>query len=120
MRWIIKWLVYKHKCIYINGICIYGDNILIKGIKDASNENIINRSDYSQYSKLELILQCKSTSDNEFIAVGEPSVVVYKAGISSEKPKPKRVVIVGDSLCGNDTALIRYELGNILKTEVMN
>ena len=99
----------------LNGICIYGDNILIKGIKDASNENIINRSDYSQYSKLELILQCKSTSDNEFIAVGEPSVVVYKAGISSEKPKPKRVVIVGDSLCGNDTALIRYELGNILK-----
>ena len=47
---------------------------LLKGIKDASNENIINRSDYSQYSKLELILQCKSTSDNEFIAVGEPSV----------------------------------------------
>ena len=63
----------------LNGICIYGDNILIKGIKDASNENIINRSDYSQYSKLELILQCKSTSDNEFIAVGEPSVraIIY-------------------------------------------
>lgn len=75
----------------------------------------MNNSDYSQYTKLELILQTKSTSDNEFIAVGEPSVIVYKAGISSEKPKPKRVVIVGDSLCGNNSALIIKQLNNIFK-----
>ena len=99
----------------LSSLVLYGNDNVIYELIDGTGPVTINTSDYSQYTKLELILQTKSTSDNEFIAVGEPSVVVYKAGISSEKPKPKRVVIVGDSLCGNDTALIRYELGNILK-----
>ena len=99
----------------LSSLVLYGNDNVIYELTDGTGPVTINTSDYSQYTKLELILQTKSTSDNEFIAVGEPSVVAYKAGISSEKPKPKRVVIVGDSLCGNDTALIRYELGNILK-----
>ncbi|MBT9912162.1 hypothetical protein [Phocaeicola dorei] len=99
----------------LSSLVLYGNDNVIYELTNGTGPVTINTSDYSQYTKLELILQTKSTSDNEFIAVGEPSVVVYKAGISSEKPKPKRVVIVGDSLCGNDTALIRYELGNILK-----
>ena len=99
----------------LSSLVLYGNDNVIYELIDGTGPVTINTSDYSRYTKLELILQTKSTSDNEFIAVGEPSVVVYKAGISSEKPKPKRVVIVGDSLCGNDTALIRYELGNILK-----
>ena len=99
----------------LSSLVLYGNDNVVYELTDGTGPVTINTSDYSQYTKLELILQTKSTSDNEFIAVGEPSVVAYKAGISSEKPKPKRVVIVGDSLCGNDTALIRYELGNILK-----
>lgn len=99
----------------LSSLVLYGNDNVIYELTDGTGPVTINTSDYSQYTKLELILQTKSTSDNDFIAVGEPSVVAYKAGISSEKPKPKRVVIVGDSLCGNDTALIRYELGNILK-----
>lgn len=99
----------------LSSLVLYGNDNVIYELTDGTGPVTINTSDYSQYTKLELILQTKSTSDNEFIAVGEPSVVAYKAGISSEKPKPKRVVIVGDSLSGNDTALIRYELGNILK-----
>lgn len=99
----------------LSSLVLYGNDNVVYELTDGTGPVTINTSDYSQYTKLELILQTKSTSDNDFIAVGEPSVVAYKAGISSEKPKPKRVVIVGDSLCGNDTALIRYELGNILK-----
>ena len=99
----------------LSSLVLYGNDNVVYELTDGTGPVTINTSDYSQYTKLELILQTKSTSDNEFIAVGEPSVVAYKAGISSEKPKPKRVIIVGDSLCGNDTALIRYELGNILK-----
>ena len=99
----------------LSSLVLYGNDNVIYELTDGTGPVTINTSDYSQYTKLELILQTKSTSDNDFIAVGKPSVVAYKAGISSEKPKPKRVVIVGDSLCGNDTALIRYELGNILK-----
>lgn len=99
----------------LSSLVLYGNDNVVYELTDGTGPVTINTSDYSHYTKLELILQTKSTSDNDFIAVGEPSVVAYKAGISSEKPKPKRVVIVGDSLCGNDTALIRYELGNILK-----
>ena len=100
----------------LSSLVLYGNDNVVYELTDGTGPVTINTSDYSHYTKLELILQTKSTSDNDFIAVGEPSVVAYKAGISSEKPKPKRVVIVGDSLCGNDTALIRYELGNILKS----
>lgn len=99
----------------LSAFILYGDDNVIYELTNGTGPVTINTSDYSQYTKLELILQTKSTSDNEFIAVGEPSVIVYKAGISSEKPKPKRVVIVGDSLCGNNSALIIKQLNNIFK-----
>ena len=93
------------------GINIYGDGTRIKYIRNASVEVIINRSDYSEYSKLELVLQKQSTSDDEFI--GTTSLVVYKAGISQEKPKPKRIVLVGDSLCGNDSGLLIKQFNSL-------
>lgn len=106
---------YSNNANTLSAYLIYGDDNLVKESTDGTGPITINRSDYNQYSKLELLLQTKSTSDTEFIAEGDPSVIVYKAGIAQEQPKPKRIVLDGDSLCGNNTALIRYELGNILK-----
>lgn len=97
----------------LSGINIYGDGHLRKIIVDASRENTIYRSEYSQYSKLELVLQAKSSSDDEFIGTTPPSVIVYKAGISQEKPKHKRIVLVGDSLCGNNSALIIKQFNSL-------
>lgn len=97
----------------LDGISIYGDGTLIKGIRNASGETIINRSDYPEYYKLELVLQAESSSDDEFIGAASPSLVVYKAGISQEKPKPKRIVLVGDSLCGNNSALIIKQFNSL-------
>ena len=104
---------YSNNADTVDGINIYGDGTLVKGIRNANGENIINRSDYSQYSKLELVLQATSSSDDKFIPKSESSLVVYKAGISQEKPKPKRIVLVGDSLCGNDSALIIKQFNSL-------
>ena len=104
-------VAYSTQAKAVEGINIYGDGTLIKGIRDASGENIINRSDYSEYTKLELVLQDNSSSKEEFD--GTNSVIVYKAGISQEKPKPKRIVLVGDSLCGNDSGLLIKQFNSL-------
>ena len=95
---------------------LYGDEELIsESVTGANGPIVINKTDYSQYSKLELILQANSTSDDEFIPATELNVIVFKAGTSQEKPKPKRVVIVGDSLCGNNNSLVIKQLNSIFK-----
>ena len=99
----------------LSAFVLYGDDNVIYEATDGTGPIVINRSEYSLYSKLELILQTKSTSDDEFIAVGEPSVIVYKAGITQEKPIPKKIVLVGDSLCGNNSALIIKQFNNLAK-----
>jgi hypothetical protein len=103
-----------------NGINIYGDGNLIASIRNASGINTIYRSDYSQYEKLELVLQCKSTSDDELVSVYEnSSVIVNKVGLNSGNSDmtPKRIVIVGDSLVGNDSGLVVRQLNSILSVQ---
>lgn len=93
---------------------LYGDDNLIYEKMEAGTYTIY-KSDYPQYSKFELIIQHKSQSDDEFIAVGTPSIIVSKKGVAKEVEIPKRVVIVGDSICGNTSARIVKQFNNILK-----
>lgn len=44
-----------------------------------------------------------------------PSVVVYKNNVFEGKYTPKRIVVCGDSLSGNNSALLKLQLDNIAK-----
>ena len=100
----------------LNGLLLYGDGNLVQNYSVATDKIVINVAEYSQYTKLELIVQAKSTSDEKFISKDGASVIVFKTGFSQEKSEiVTKIVLVGDSLCGNDSALIIRQLKNILK-----
>lgn len=103
---------------YVPGISIYGDGNFVDQIQGANGINTIYRSDYAQYEKLEAIFQCKSTSDDEFISIYDTSSIkVFRTPVSSGTNIPKRIVIVGDSLCGNRSALIVQQFDAILAAQ---
>lgn len=101
----------------INGINIYGDGNLLSYIRNAEDTYRIYRNDYKEYSRLELVVQGKSTSDNEFISVMESSIVVFKAPFERKKVIGRRIVIDGDSLIGHKSALVIQQLNSILKSQ---
>ena len=96
----------------VAGINIYGDGTLRKNIIDASGENIIYRSEYSQYSKLELVFNAKSTSNDEFIAETEPSVIVYKASSVASR---EEVAVLEEKVDSNSSEITELKSN---KTEV--
>lgn len=102
----------------VPGVLIYGNGNLVDMIISADGTNTIYRSDYAQYKTLEAIFQCKSTSDDEFISIyATSSIHVFRNPVSSETSIPKRVVIVGDSLCGNRSALIIKQFDAIFEAQ---
>ena len=102
----------------IPAVLIYGDGNLVDMIISALETNTIYRSDYAQYETLEAIFQCQSTSDDEFISIYDTSSIhVFRNPVSSGTSIPKRVVIVGDSLCGNRNALIIQQFDAIFEAQ---
>ncbi|MFI3292721.1 MAG: hypothetical protein SNG27_04635 [Rikenellaceae bacterium] len=71
-------------------------------------------SDLPEHIKAEIYISAKSSSDSEFVPVYDSYILATKASSINEATVPKRVVIVGDSLCGNTSALVIGELNRIL------
>ena len=94
-------------------ITFFGDGnpISYKQYKDGETF-IVWRKDYSQYDKLEIVLNARQ-DETTYI----PSVKVSKKGISSDFTPAKRIVICGDSLSGNESSLLTYELNSIAKSQ---
>jgi hypothetical protein len=96
-------------------VSFFGDGEPI-GWKDATAHGaIINiyRADYAQYNKLEIVVNAFQ-SEETYI----PSIKVTKKGIAEGgEAVAKRIVLCGDSLTGNDSALLAYEFKSIAKSQ---
>ena len=100
------------------GISIFGNGKFIKGIRIANGKNTIYLSDFKQYDKVELVLNGKSTTDDIFTSLYESSAIVYKKSLGEgTTDSPKRIVIDGDSLCGNTSGLIIKQFNSILASQ---
>lgn len=95
-------------------ISIFGDGepIAYQQVSDG-NTFVIYRSDYKQYEKLEIIILAYQSEETHI-----PSIKVTKKGIAEGgEAVAKRIVLCGDSLTGNDSALLTYEFKSIAKSQ---
>ena len=96
---------------------IYGDGNYIGHIRNISTEaSNIFLSDYSQYSKVEIVLNIKLNTSLDGPEFDDNIVRVYSTGITKEAVT-KRLVICGDSLCGNTSGLLVKEFNSILSAQ---
>lgn len=96
---------------------IYGDGEYIGHIRNISTEaSNIFLSDYSQYSKVEIVLNIKLNTSLDGPEFDDNIVRVYSTGITKEAVT-KRLVICGDSLCGNTSGLLVKEFNSILSAQ---
>ena len=96
---------------------IYGDGNYIGHIRNISTEaSNIFLSDYSQYSKVEIVLNIKLNTSLDGPEFNDNIVRVYSTGITKEAVT-KRLVICGDSLCGNTSGLLVKEFNSILSAQ---
>lgn len=94
-------------------ITFFGDNEPIKFIQVVDGESyVIFRSDYRQYDKLEIVLNARQ-SEETYV----PSVIVNKNSVFEGEFIPKRIVLCGDSLMGNESSLITLQLNSIAKAQ---
>jgi hypothetical protein len=92
-------------------ITYFGDGNPIGWRQYKSGESfIIYRSDYKDYDKLEIVLNAFQ-SEETYV----PSVIVNKNSVFEGEFIPKRIVVCGDSLSGNNSALLKLQLDNIAK-----
>jgi hypothetical protein len=95
------------------GIAVYGDGALVYYISNASGTNTVYLSDYAQYSNVELVVQCRNTANiPEF--EGACVVRAFRNPAPEDQQKPKRLVMVGDSLLGHDSAAVIKFMNRIL------
>ena len=96
---------------------IYGDDQYIGHIRNISTEaSNIFLSDYKQYKKVEIILNIKLNETLEGPEYEDNIVRLYSSGINKESVV-KRLVICGDSLCGNTSGLIVKQFNSILAAQ---
>jgi hypothetical protein len=96
---------------------IYGDGKYVGHIRNITTEaSNIFLSDYSQYSKVEIVLNIKLNKSLDGPEYGDSVVRVYSAGIN-KKAITKRLVICGDSLTGNTSGLLVKEFNSILAAQ---
>jgi hypothetical protein len=96
-----------------DGINVYGDGALVYYISNASGTNTVYLSDYAQYSNVELVVQCRNTANiPEF--EGACVVRAFRNPAPEDQQKPKRLVMVGDSLLGHDSAAVIKFMNRIL------
>ena len=96
---------------------IYGDDRYIGHIRNISTEaSNIFLSDYKQYKKVEIILNIKLNESLDGPEFADNIIRIYSTGINKESVV-KRLVICGDSLCGNTSALIVKEFNSILAAQ---
>lgn len=92
-------------------ISIYGDSKPIKyvDVVDGDSYTLFTR-DYMPYNKLEIIIMAYQ-SEETYV----PSVIVNKNNVFEGEFIPKRIVVCGDSLSGNNSALLKKQLDSIAK-----
>lgn len=96
---------------------IYGDGKYIGHIRNITTEaSNIFLSDYSQYSKVEIVLNIKLNESLDGPEYNDNVVRVYSTGITKEAIT-KRLVICGDSLTGNTSGLLVKEFNSILAAQ---
>ena len=96
---------------------IYGDDQYIGHIRNISTEaSNIFLADYKQYKKVEIVLNIKLNETLDGPMYEDNIVRLYSSGINKESVV-KRLVICGDSLCGNTSALIVKEFNSILAAQ---
>lgn len=96
---------------------IYGDGEYIGHIRNITTEaSNIFLSDYSQYSKIEIVLNIKLNNSLDGPEYDDNVVRVYSTGITKEAIT-KRLVICGDSLTGNTSGLLVKEFNSILAAQ---
>lgn len=96
---------------------IYGDGEYIGHIRNITTEaSNIFLSDYSQYSKVEIVLNIKLNESLDGPEYDDNVVRVYSTGITKEAIT-KRLVICGDSLTGNTSGLLVKEFNSILAAQ---
>lgn len=94
-------------------VSIYGDNNPIKyiNIVDGDSYTLFTR-DYKEYNKIEIIVMAYQ-SEETYV----PSIKVSKNSVFDEVFVPKRIVLCGDSLMGNESSLITLQLNSIAKAQ---
>lgn len=96
---------------------IYGDGEYIGHIRNITTEaSNIFLSDYSQYSKVEIVLNIKLNESLDGPEYDDNVVRVYSTGITKEAIT-KRLVICGDSLTGSTSGLLVKEFNSILAAQ---
>ena len=90
-----------------------GNQIEWKDYQDGESFTIF-RSDYAEYDKLEIVVNAYQSEENYV-----PSVKITKKGILNGNSSlvAKRIVMCGDSLTGNESSLLAYQLRNIAKSQ---
>lgn len=96
---------------------IYGDGKYIGRIRNITTEaSNIFLSDYSQYSKIEIVLNIKLNNSLNGPEYDDNTIQVIASGID-KGAKAKRLVICGDSLVGNRSGLLVKEFNSILSAQ---
>lgn len=96
---------------------IYGDGKYIDYVRNISTEpHTVYLSDYKQYGKVEIVLNIKLNEALDGPEYEDNLVRVYASGIEKTS-MVKRMVICGDSLCGNESDLVIKQLNSILAAQ---
>lgn len=94
-------------------VSIYGDNNPIKYIDIVDGDSyVLFTRDFKNYDKIEIIVMAYQSED-----VYVPSIKVSKNNVFEGEFIPKRIVLCGDSLMGNESSLITLQLNSIAKAQ---
>lgn len=92
-------------------LSILGNDEPIKFVQiEIGAQYTMYRVDYQDYDKLEIIINTFQSEETHI-----PSILVTKYSAFDSQSTPKRIVVCGDSLFGNDSALIKKQLTSIAK-----